>query len=89
MSSSRHFWDTFYAWSLGLGFVIIVFAGIVIAWGVAEHNITLSNPLQPVIRIMERRQVHRHEMQKLRLRAELARKGMDPDYIGFLEKKGT
>jgi hypothetical protein len=65
-----------------------VFAGIVIAWDVAEHNITLSNPLQPVIRIMERRQVHRHEMQKLRLRAELARKGMDPDYIGFLEKKG-
>ena len=70
----------FWGWCLALGFLLAV-ALLFFAW--SDHK--SINPFAPFIRAYETRQKHKHELAKIRLRAELARKGIDPGYIKFLE----
>lgn len=68
----------FYGWCLALGFFLIA-ALIFVAWS--------CNIPEAFVRAYETRQKHRHELEKIRLRAELARRGTDPAYIKFLEEE--
>jgi hypothetical protein len=72
MTAQQHFWDSFYAWCLVLGFVL--------------RYITLSNPFGPLIRWIDRWQVHRLEIAKIKARTKLTRH-TDPEYVEFLERK--
>jgi hypothetical protein len=66
------------AWSLGLGFVLtIVIIGCVIA-------AVASQTFQGNWRV---RQHSRRAMKVMKFKAELARKGTDPEYVKFLEKE--
>lgn len=76
MNSGTSFPPQFYGWCLGLGFILIA-ALLYIAWNDGFFSF--------IIRALETRQKHRHELEKIRMRAELARKGTDPSYIRFLE----
>jgi hypothetical protein len=83
---SAHFMAQIYAWSLGLGFLLVFLLIIIISVGVADGKIK-SNPVTPFIRAYERRQAHRYRMQELKLRVQLAKTGVDPEYVTFMEEK--
>jgi hypothetical protein len=85
VTEQQHFWDLFYAWSLALGFVLTVILTGFIWASVYQGNFT--NPLAPLIRAAEARRVHRQKMELIRLKAQLARDGLDPAYVAFLEKE--
>ena len=84
MNGTAIFWRDFYSWSLALGFILVLTVIVIFTVLAAVNGMNLFAPL---IRAFESRQRHRHEMAKMRLRAELARKGMDPDYVAFMQKE--
>jgi hypothetical protein len=83
--TQQQFWDHFYAWCLGLGFVLLIVLIAFIWNSVYEHNLT--NPFGPFIRAYESRRKHQQEIERIKLRADLARDGLDPGYIRFLEEE--
>lgn len=74
MNAQAQFWADFYGWCLGLGFVILLSVIFTV------HSLLTG-------KWGSSRQEHRQEMQKMRLRAKLVRKGVDPEYVKFLEKQ--
>lgn len=68
-------------WTMALSFMFAVLLVIMIWCGVYYGKFA------PVIRAFESRQKHRHEMAKMKLRAELIKKGMDPEYVAFMQKE--
>lgn len=83
---NQHFWNQMYGWGLALGFLLTV--TLIIATCLMIDNGVLRNPFAPFIRAFESHQKHRQEMAKMKLRAALIKKGMDPDYVAFMEKGG-
>lgn len=68
-------------WTMALSFIFAMTLVIIISCGV--YNGCFS----PLTRVFESRQRHRHEMAKMKLRAELVKKGMDPEYVAFMQKE--
>jgi thiosulfate reductase cytochrome b subunit len=85
MTTGQHFWDDVYAWSLALGFILAVIL-IAFIWYSVEQK-KFRNPFAPFIRAFEKRQAHRHQMEMIKLKAQLARTGIDPKYIDVLEEE--
>jgi len=81
-AAQQHFWDCFYGWSLGIGSIITV---ILIVWFVLDER--LHSPFAPFIRAYERRQAHKQRIQLLKTQAQLAKSGIDPEYITFMQQK--
>jgi hypothetical protein len=73
MNPQAQFWADFYAWSLALGFITVI--ALIIAF-----SCVWTSPWNI------KRQQHRHEIKQMELRAKLTQKGVDPEYIAFLEK---
>lgn len=89
MNGQQHYWDLFFAWCLGLGFLltlILVIAGIVFMYDMVDHGKSV-NPFGPFIRAFERWHKNRENMKYLRTRANLVKKGLDPEYVKVLEKE--
>jgi hypothetical protein len=82
---NAHFMAKIYGWSLALGSLIVITLIILIAMGIETGHV--KNPAAPFIRAFERNQVHRHRMQELKLRVQLAKTGVDPEYVKFMEEK--
>lgn len=80
-----HFWEVFYSWSLGLGFVLVVLL-IVMLW-TQWYNNDVHNPFGPFIRAFERRQQLNHKIKMMKVRAQLVHDGLDPDYVKFLDRE--
>jgi hypothetical protein len=72
-------------WVMALSFILALVL-IAFLW-FSVHKGDFHNPFAPFIRAFERRQQHKHEMALIRLRAELTRKGVDPEYVKQLEKE--
>lgn len=72
-------------WILACSFIIVIVI-IGMTWNLAWNNM-FKNPFAPFIRAFESRQQHRHEMQKLKWRADAAKHGIDPEYIKVMEKE--
>lgn len=85
MTAQQHFWDLFFAWSLGLGFLLLLIFIIFIWSSIYEGN--FGNPFAPFIRAFEKRQAHKHELERIKLRAQLVNNGIDPEYIKVLERE--
>lgn len=79
--SDQHFWDEFYGWSLGLGAFITLVVIIIIAVLIDDGAFTW------VTRLILERQRHRHRVRELAERVKLAKLGVDPAYIAFLDKR--
>ena len=75
----------FYGWCLTLGFILVMTV-LIGMYSLISRNHRV-NPLAPFIRAFERLQVHHLEMKRLKARANLARSGLDPEYVQFLENK--
>jgi thiosulfate reductase cytochrome b subunit len=86
MTAQQHFWDLMYAWSLACGFILTIIIIVIIAVGVDTGDI--KNPFAPFIRAFESWQKHHQEMARLKVRAQIAKAGGDPDYVEYLERKG-
>lgn len=72
--TSQQYWQAFDGWALAVGtllFIIII--------------ITLCGLFSS--KWWRERQRNKHELAKIRLHAEMTRKGVDPDYLAFIEKK--
>jgi hypothetical protein len=78
MSAQQHFWDLFMAWGLGLGFVVII---VILA---AAIGMMTSSTFQSEWKL---RRAHKRQKQLMKMRAELSRRGTDPEYVKFLEKE--
>lgn len=74
MNTQTHYWDIFFAWCLGLGFVFLIILVVAVLLLIDSPQFTSW-------------QSHRQKVKRVKMHAELARKGMDPDYTAFLEKK--
>lgn len=68
---------------IALGFIIVVI--ILIFIGIWVTDGVLKNPFAPLVRWIDRWQVHRHEMTELKLRVKLKRD--EPEYTAYLEQK--
>ena len=78
MTAQQSFWNQFMAWSLGLGFVLMLLITV------SAICMISSRTGQQIIRDWHEERIAR---KRIRLRAELTRKGVDPDYIKQLEKE--
>jgi hypothetical protein len=72
--TAAHYWQIFYGWCLGLGFVTVM----VIIAAICGYFTSDSH---------KRRQAHKFEMDKLRAQIQFTRNGSDPDYVKYLEDK--
>jgi hypothetical protein len=72
-------------WIMAMSFILAVIL-IAFVWE-SVYDEKFSNPCAPFIRAFERRQVHRHQMDMIKLRAQLAKTGVDPKYVEMLEKE--
>lgn len=78
MTPQQHFWDTLMAWGLALGFLLAV------ALLIAAVAMICSPAGQ---RVIQNYQQHRQAVRRIRMRAQLTRKGTDPEYVKFLEQQ--
>jgi hypothetical protein len=86
MTPEQQQWaNNFHAWCLGLGFIVTI---VVVCYiGFLIHEGDFGNPFSPFVRAFEARQRHRHFMQAMKLRVELTKTGLDPEYVKFIEKE--
>lgn len=79
MTAQQRFWDAFYGWSLGLGFILA--AVIVTAVCVSLRRGGFLRGM------LIRWQQHRLHQRKLEAMAKLARTGLDAGYAEFLDAR--
>lgn len=79
MIAQQHYWDVFWAWSLGLGFLLIIVLIGVCCYFLGQGYISLP--------FSQERRTHKRKMELMRLRQEFIRQGTDPDYIKLMEQK--
>jgi uncharacterized membrane protein (DUF106 family) len=78
VTAQQHFWNVMMAWGLGLSFVLVIAV-------IAVITVLVTSPAFEAN--WKTRQAHKRAVKMMKLKAELARKGTDPEYVKFLENE--